>query len=86
VNAKLLRVRPYEEIVELIAALSPKELIGFEPSEAARERVWDLLERQKSAPLSAEDKADLGHYVEVEHLLRLAKARARKMLAYGQRG
>jgi len=77
-------VRPYEEIVEFIASLSPRELVEFKPSEEARERVWGLLERQKTTSLPPDEKAELDHYLEVEHLMRLAKARARQLLAHGQ--
>ena len=73
---------PYEEIVEFIASLSPREVVGFKPSSSARERVWDLIERQKSAPLPPNEKAELEHYLEVEHLMRLAKAHARRLLTH----
>jgi len=79
-------VKPYEEIVEFIASLSPREVLGFAPSEGARQRVWDLVERQKEAQLPPDEKAELGHYIEIEHLMRLAKARARELLAHEQRG
>jgi len=79
-------VRPYEEIVEFIASLSPREVIEFKPSAEARQRVWDLLGRQKTTPLPSDEKTELDHYLEVEHLMRLAKARARQLLAHGQRG
>jgi hypothetical protein len=77
-------VRPYEELVEFIAALSPREVIGFKPSEAARQQVWDLIERKKTNELPSDEKAELDHYLEVEHLMRLAKARARQLLAHEQ--
>jgi len=59
-------------------------VIEFKPSVAARERVWDLIERQKTAPLAAEDKTELDHYLEIEHFMRLAKAHARQLLAHGR--
>ena len=77
-------MRPYEELVQFIAALSPREVIDFKPSEGARQRVWDLIERQKTSPLLADEKSELDHYLEIEHLMRLAKARARQLLAHGQ--
>ena len=76
-------MRPYEELVEFVASLSPREVVDFKPSETARQRVWDLIERQKMTPLPADARAELDHYLEIEHLVRLAKARARKFLAYG---
>ena len=78
------RMRPYEELVQFIASLSPREVIDFKPSEAARQRVWDLIERQKVAALPDDEKSELDHYVEIEHLMRLAKARARQLLAHGR--
>lgn len=78
------RVRAYEELVEFIASLSPRDVLDFKPSEPARQRVWDLIERQKETPLPADEKSELDHYLEVEHLMRLAKARARQLLAHGQ--
>ena len=78
------RMRPYEELVQFIASLSPREVIDFKPSEAARQRVWDLIERQKAAALPDDEKSELDHYVEIEHLMRLAKARARQLLAHGR--
>jgi hypothetical protein len=79
-------MKPYEEIVEFIASHSPREVIEFKPSDAARSRVWELIERQKQADLPQEEKEELNHYLEVEHLMRLAKARARQILAHEQRG
>jgi hypothetical protein len=79
-------VRPYEEIVEFIASLSPREVLGFTPSQGARQRVWELIERQKEAQLPSDERAELDHYLEVEHLMRLAKARARELLTREQRG
>ena len=76
-------MRPYEELVEFIASLSPRQLVEFRPSETARRHVWDLIERQKLTPLPADERAELDHCLEVEHLMRLAKARARKLLAHG---
>jgi hypothetical protein len=76
-------MRPYEELVEFIASLSPREVVEFKPSETARQRVWDLIERQKMTPLPADERAELDHYLEIEHLMRLAKARARQFLARG---
>jgi len=77
-------VKPYEELVQFIASLSPRGVVDFKPSEPARQRVWDLIERQKTSPLPAEEQTELDHYLEIEHLMRLAKARARQLLAHGQ--
>jgi hypothetical protein len=70
-------IRAYEEIVDFIAAgTSPQSVAAFEASEATKERVADLIHREKIAVLSPEETAELNHYLELEHLMRLAKARA----------
>jgi hypothetical protein len=73
--------RVYEEIIDFIAGgTSPSDVAAFVPSAAARDSVAALLERQKTDSLSVEEKAEFAHYLEVEHIMRLAKARARQHL------
>lgn len=74
-------MKAYEEIIEFIASRNPREVIDFKPSEPASQRAWLLVEQQKDASLSAEEQDELQHYLELEHLMRLAKARARQLLA-----
>ena len=75
--------RAYEEVVEFIAAgTSPQGVIAFEPSAAVKERVGDLIRREKTSNLALDEKSELDHYLELEHLMRLAKARARQHLAH----
>jgi hypothetical protein len=77
--------RAYEEIVDFIAAgTTPSGVIAFQPSEEAKARVADLIQREKTTGLSAEETTELDHYLQLEHLMRLAKARARTHLAHEQ--
>ena len=70
-------MKAYEEIVEFIAAgTTPGRVVAYRPSDATRERVEQLIHREKTAKLSAEEKSELDHYLELEHIMRLAKARA----------
>lgn len=72
----------YEEVVDFIAAgSSPASVVAFQPSEAARARVSALVAQEKADGLSGSDAAELEHYLQMEHLMRLAKARARQFLA-----
>lgn len=74
--------RAYEEVIDFIAAgTSPQNVVAFRPSEGAKERVADLIRREKSASLSPDEKSELDHYLQLEHLMRLAKARARLHIA-----
>ena len=75
----------YHEIIEFIAAGStPEEVVNFHPSLDAQRRIADLLEREREQNLSLEEKAELDHFTELEHILRMAKARARQILSSGQ--
>jgi len=76
----------YFEIIEFIAAgTTPEAVAQFRPSPEAQLRVADLVEREKEGSLSSEEKAELDHFLELEHILRMAKARARQILSRGQR-
>jgi hypothetical protein len=78
--------RVYEEIVDFIAGgSSPDSVAAFQPSEEARARVIDLIRREREGSLSADEASELSHYLHYEHLMRLAKARARLHLT-GQLG
>jgi hypothetical protein len=71
----------YQELVDFIAAgTTPATLIDFRPSETTKNHVADLIQREKTKGLSPEETRELRHYLEMEHLMRLAKARARKHL------
>ncbi len=77
-------MRAYEEVAEFIATRSPRDVAGFKPSEEARRRVTELLEREKTTGLTAEERRDLDHYEDLELLMNLARARARQLLAHEQ--
>ncbi len=71
----------YEEIIDFIAAgTTPRSLVDFQPSDTTKSRVADLIQREKTEGLSAEETEELDHYLQLEHLMRLAKARARQHL------
>ena len=75
-----LKTPVYHEIIEFIAVgTTPEGVANYRPSVAAQQRVADLMERDQS--LSPEEKAALDHFLELEHILRLARARARLTLS-----
>lgn len=74
-------MRAYEEVIEFIAAgTNPSSIIAFQPSAVVKERVANLIYREKTAGLSPDEKVELDHYMQLEHLMRLAKARARQYI------
>jgi hypothetical protein len=73
-------LRAYDEVIEFIAETNPGKVLAFRPSEAAKQRVSDLIEREKNTGLDAEEKAELDHHMWLEHVMRMAKIRARKLM------
>lgn len=71
----------YDEFVDFLAGgTTPQGLIEFRPSEATRTKVAELIHRQKTGALSTEESAELSCFLQFEHIMRLAKARARQRL------
>lgn len=67
----------YEEIVDFIAAgPTPQAVADFQLSEETKTHVAELIHREKTSGLSPEEKAELQHFLHLEHIMRLAKARA----------
>lgn len=76
--------KAYEEIIDFIAAGSTSRNVSrFRPSEEARERVAELVARSKTESLTVEEASELEHYLQLEHIMRLAKARAKQHLRAG---
>jgi len=70
--------RAYDEIVEFIARGStPDAVAGFEPSQQTKDYVAALIHKEKAEGLTTEEASELSHFMQAEHLMRLAKARAR---------
>jgi hypothetical protein len=70
--------RVYDEIIDRIAlSTGPKDIVSFRPSDAANQRVAELIRKEKEARLSEDEKAELDEYVQLEHIMRMVKARAR---------
>ena len=75
----------YFEIIDFIAGgTTPEAIAKFHPSAETQQRVTELIEREKLNQLSFEEKAELDHFVELEHILRMAKAKAQLLLTRGQ--
>ncbi len=73
--------KAYEEVIDFIASgTTPTNVVNFRPSKEAQERVSDLLFREKDGVLSTSERTELDHYLQMEHLMRLAKAKAREYI------
>lgn len=73
----------HEEIINFIASANPAQVAAFRPSEAANRRLEDLIAKEKETGLSEAERVELEQYLVLEHLMRLAKARAYQLGALG---
>jgi len=77
-------MKAYEEIVDFIASgPSSDSILTFQASEKTREYVRLLIKKEKEESLNDEEKSELEHYLQLEHIMRLAKAKARMHLSHG---
>lgn len=72
----------YMELVDFVArGSSAEQVANFRPSPEAQKRVAELLERQGESELTDEETAELDGFVQLEHILGLARAKAQLILA-----
>lgn len=78
VREKVAPIAAYDEFVDFIArGGGPEAVIAFRPSEATQDRAYELIYKERDATLTPQETAELNSYMELEHLFRMAKARAR---------
>lgn len=71
----------YNEILDFLAAgTTPESIARFRPSPEAQERVAELLAHKSEGELSRAENDELEEYLTLEHLMVMAKARARLRL------
>ena len=71
----------YDEIAAALASMDPAKILTLRPSDAAQSRLRQLLQKNRSGQLSAEEQYELDRMLALDHLIALAKAHARARLA-----
>ncbi len=74
----------YDSLVEFIATLDPIKVLGFHAPKNIQERVEELLDKKQETGLLATEQEELDHYLILEHIVRLAKSRARLHISQAQ--
>ncbi len=70
------------EVLETLAALpTPEEILALRPSADLQSRIGALLEKNRDTGLTPPEEQEWEQYQYLEHLVRLAKARASAKLA-----
>lgn len=71
--------KAYDHIIDFIVrGMNPNEIINYRPPVTTSERLEILVNKEKEGLISTEEKSELEHYLMIEHIMRLAKAKARK--------
>ncbi len=71
-------------LLETLARLpSPEEVLALRPATVLQDRIEELLDKNRASGLSAEEQREWERYEYIEHLMRLAKARAIERQAHG---
>jgi hypothetical protein len=71
--------KAYDELVNFFArGSSTADILCFRPSAAAQQRASELLERKRQGELTADEAEELERFGQLEHLMQLIKARARR--------
>lgn len=66
------------QVLETLATLpTPEEVLLLRPSAALQARITELLERNRAQGLSESEEKEWQRYEYVEHLVRIAKAKAK---------
>jgi hypothetical protein len=74
----------YDEIIDFFAAgTTPEAIVAFRPSESVQQRTAQLVERSKDGSISSEEQSEFQDYLQLEHIMIMAKARARQHTQLG---
>lgn len=72
----------YEDILEFLAGgPSIQQVVEYRPSAAAQQRFSALLEADRQRELSLSEEEELDHYVRMDRMLSLLKAKSYRRLA-----
>lgn len=74
--------RFFDEVIDFLTSFPrPEDIVAFKPSFALQSRAEDLLDKKREGALTPDEARELDYFMVIEHLMRMAKARARQRLA-----
>lgn len=71
----------FDDVAEALAKMDPEKILELRASEKMAARVEDLVQKKKEATITEEEAIELEHYLALDLLINLTKARARRLLA-----
>jgi hypothetical protein len=81
-NIPTQTIKVYDEIIDFIAAgTTPQSVANFQLSDAGKERLEYLVYQHQTEGLTGDEKKELEHFLTLEHIIRLAKAKAHQYIS-----
>ncbi len=72
-------MNPYADLADfLLAHMKPETVLSFRATQEQHDHFYQLLEKEKNGSATAEDIDIISKFMQVEHIMRLAKAKARQ--------
>ena len=73
--------RAYEDFVNfIVSGIQPEAVLAYHPTPETNDRVEDLVIKSKTDGLDKAEQSELEHFLQIEHIMRLAKARVHQRL------
>lgn len=74
----MVATKAFDEIIDFLEGYNTERILNFHPSPKTQNRVELLLTKKKNQELSSTEKSELDYFLMLEHIIRLAKAKALK--------
>lgn len=73
--------KAYEDFVNfIVSGIQPEAVLAYHPAPETSDRVETLVVKSKAKALTDAEQSELDHFLQIEHIMRLAKARAHQLL------
>ena len=77
----MITYRAFDEVIDFIASIpKPEQVLAYKPSQTAQRYLEALLEKKRDGQLSEAEAHELDQHLMVEHLMRMAKKKAKSQL------
>jgi hypothetical protein len=64
----------------LVERPMPEQIVAFHPTAEATDRFYALIDAERAGTITAEERAELDSCINLEHMMRLIKAEAHRVL------
>ena len=77
----MVQNRVFDEIIDFITSIpQPQQILNYKSSKSTQNRLDDLLEKKRNEQLNDNELHELDQFIMTEHIMRIAKIKAKKSL------